>query len=132
MREALKGFDFSFKAALDSYIARLTPDNSDSNKKRLIPSRAPPTYRNRAQAKAVAYKKAQDHFQKAPKSLVEQILSGKLDSQDARTVLAIVTYVMYCMPRMTLNALFTEGDSKSSVARLGILTVCSVNHGHHT
>ena len=36
------------------------------------------------------------------------------------------------MPRMSPNVLFQEGDSKSSVARLRILTVCSVKHGHHT
>ncbi|KAJ3639170.1 hypothetical protein Zmor_004040 [Zophobas morio] len=70
------------------------------------------------------------HFAIAELKINKIILSTT--SSTARTVLAIVTYVMYRMPRMTLNALFTEGDSKSSVARLGILTVCIVNHGHHT
>ena len=83
MRGAL---NVSFQAAIDSYIASLNPNSSTFNKKRPISSRAPPTYRNRAQAKAAAYKKAQDLFQKAPKSLVEQILSGKLDSQDPSDV----------------------------------------------
>ncbi|KAJ3639152.1 hypothetical protein Zmor_004023 [Zophobas morio] len=41
-------------------------------------------------------------------------------------------YGMNGMPRMSPNVLFQEGDSKSSVARLRILTVCSVKHGHHT
>ncbi|KAJ3659926.1 hypothetical protein Zmor_011588 [Zophobas morio] len=53
-KEALTGTDESFQVALNTFIATLTPDNSASNK-RPTPSRAPPVYRNRAQAKAAAY-----------------------------------------------------------------------------
>ncbi len=89
-KEALKGSDGSFQAALDLYVASLFPGSSALNKKRpTVPSAALPTPRNRAQAKAAAYKKAQDLFLKAPKSLVEQILSGKLDRQDTRDVPSI-------------------------------------------
>ncbi|KAJ3639107.1 hypothetical protein Zmor_004170 [Zophobas morio] len=84
---ALAGSDFDFQAALDRYVASLSPDSSSNSQKRPAPPKALPVYRNRAQAKAAAYKKAQDLFQKAPKSLVEQILSGKLESQEPCDVL---------------------------------------------
>ena len=59
-KEALKGSDGSLQAALDLYVASLSPGSSALNKKRpAVPSTALPIPRNRAQAKAAAYKKAQ-------------------------------------------------------------------------